>query len=248
MKNFILIISLLFCFACQESEFTLYEGGELIKFYNRIENKVDPSYYPPRAIDSTAFTFIFELPSMVEFQIPVVVKISGQSAAVDRSFTLVADESSTAVSDVHYKALPNSFTLRKGLYEDTVYVTLMRDVSLKTETVRLSLTLIDGGDFSVGVENKDIYVVNFSDKVDIPVWWSGFVPYVYGDYSEVKYRVLVKVSGEIDHSSFGWGYMREFTRRANIYFKENPNEFAHDEFGDVLDENGLPLVWGVLGG
>jgi len=251
MKKLIYISAIVLgIMACDEAEFETFDAKAKIQFHNFLVGTAGENEATPDPVDSLTYTFVFESTDVESVEIGLAVKIIGTASDSDRQFRIEVDpDITTGVSGTDYAPLPEFGIVRANQLIDTVYVTLLRNESLVTNQKSLGVRLVSADDFELGTYDKLNFKINFSDKVEKPAWWDA-MGLSYGTYSDVKYRMLVIVSGLTDHShlNFFSADAKAYTLLVNQYFEDHPEEFEFDEFGNVLDENGLPITWGFYGG
>lgn len=251
-KYLILSITILSLFSCKKSDLKLYDGENLLKF-NHIASTSG------KIIDSTTYSFALQTsPDVRKVKFPFILKKGGVALNTDGKFMLVVDEEkTTAVEGVHYTKLPEFFTFRKGLYQDTIYVELLRDALVVDDPenpgtdlrigVNLALKIVDGGDFKVGIQERERFSLKFSDKIEQPEWWYLHNWYSFGDYSNTKYTILLYVSKGDNLSAYeGWDIeLKQYTFDMMTYLdkvykgqEENTFNVKFDADGNPLDENG----------
>ena len=184
MKNRIFVI-LAFVFVwmgCDEREIPVYDTG---KFYIEFENET---------VDSTIFTFIY-YPHNEYYDLPVAMKIAGETAKRDLTYKISVDEELSTVEDKHY-SLPETTVFSKGVYHDTCYVRLNKTADLSNRAVRLVLRLEATSDMEVGKLDNAVAIIQISNTVARPSWWdSNIEQYYLGAYSQKKFVLFLEVTG-----------------------------------------------------
>ena len=184
MKKYILIaLVALTAVCCTEEKIKTYSGGHYLSFLLNGQT------------DSTVTSFFF-YPGEEELAVPVVLTLGGGPLSEDASYELeVVADKSNALSK-NYKLTP--YTFRKGLVQDTAYITLLKSDELDTQEYRLVLQVKPGGMFELGQTEFRTSKIVFSAKASQPEWWDATVRSAYlGDFSEAKYQhFIIATDGE----------------------------------------------------
>lgn len=102
-------------------------------------------------------------------------------------------------------SLPTDCKIRKGLLKDTIYVVLKNDPTLKTETKRLELTIVESESVKLGNFVNSKAIVTVTDRLFKPRWWSvndlgdpknpanSVESFYLGRYSEKKYQLFLEL-------------------------------------------------------
>ena len=201
MKKLLLFaMSLGFAFtACSKEEVELFDT----KNTNYIQ-------FVDASTDTSAFSFMFhpEVADGGSYDLAIPVKILGLAHDVDREFKIEVIAEATSAETKHF-ALPESFVMRAGMYEDTVFIKLYRTPDLKTSEVSLGIRIIDNAKFLAGVYDYRERHWVISDKIAQPEWWNSTVVSTYlGSYSDKKYDLLIRVTGVSDWSELSADEMR----------------------------------------
>lgn len=190
--------------------------------------------------DTVVYTFAYT-PALARDTIWVPVQISGNRVSHPRSFVLKADASlSTAVSALHYEPLKASYTMPadSGLVHIPI-VLLNTDTALANKSVRLTLEVSGGTDFSSNLPFylRSVYI-DFSNRLEEPAWW----PYwgQLGTYSRVKHQLFLISSGTRDlvelNPQVDPDYYYYIPRC--LYYINNMHEFLIDPFTWVQQNPG----------
>lgn len=163
--------------------------------------------------DSSTFSFSFhpEVAADGAFELGIPVEIMGMAKDYNREYTVKVDEKrSTAKLGTHFE-LPEKCVFRAGMYIDTLVVKLYRKAELKDTSLRLVLTLDNSKDFYAGQLEYRTNVVYINDKISKPEWWTSSVTsYFLGYYSDKKYDLIIRVTGQSDWSNFSDGEKRYY--------------------------------------
>ncbi len=231
-------------FSCS-SELETYSGASGIYFAMNTGStavNADTTYsgtssLPFIVTESTDSTFILK------------VKILGAVSGRDRQITIetVPEESDALAGD--YDPLQESYTLPAGTVFGNIPITFHRAESLEGNERRLTVRLVENGDFSLPIRlwrnSSDEYVdvvkhtIVFSDKyVQLPGYETGY----FGPFSEKKMALILEVL-DLDISDFNeempYARAKALGQQFDRYLKEqkaagNP----------VLEEDGSEMTAG----
>ena len=184
MKKYISIVLVaLIAVCCTEEKIQTYQGGHYLSFLLNGQT------------DSTITSFFF-FPGEEELSIPVVLTLGGGPLNEDTPYELeVVSDQSNALSK-NYEL--TSYTFRKGLVQDTAYVTLFKSDELDTQEYRLVLQVKPNEVFELGQTEYRTSKIVFSSKASQPEWWDATVRSAYlGTYSDAKYQhFIIATDGE----------------------------------------------------
>lgn len=177
------------------------------------------------------------------------VKILGAVSGRDRQIAVevVPEESDALAGD--YEPLQASYTLPAGTVFGNIPITFHRTASLEGQERRLTVRLVENGDFSLPIrmwrnssyEYVDVvkHTIIFSDKyVQLPGYTTGY----FGPFSEKKMALILEVL-DLDISDFNeempYARARALGQQFDRYLKEqkaagNP----------VLEEDGSEMTAG----
>ena len=135
-------------------------------------------------MDSTVFSFKVH-PGETECRLPLIMTINSLPTDRDREYELAVDAGqSTAVKDTHY-TLPESFTFRKGLQEDTCWITLKKTADLDQEDRRLVLTVKGNGNILPGADMFNTAIIRINNMISQPMWWNRTITRYFLDRKSV---------------------------------------------------------------
>ena len=230
MRNriFVILLSIFMWIGCDSREIPTYNTGiHYIEFENA-------------TTDSTIFTFIYH-PNADDYDLPIAVKIAGDKAERDLTYSVVVDEEFTTAESRHYSLLPETMVFRQGVFHDTCYVRLNKTEDLGRRSVRLVLRLVATSDLLVGKVENSVAVIQFSNTVARPDWWNSDVEtYYLGSYSQKKFLLFLEVT-EADLT----GASVSEIRAAALLFKRYLLD--HEGEPETIDEDGHPMTVPVLG-
>lgn len=180
--------------SCEKPLDAAYEQDARIYFFER---QNDPQQ---TRITNRSFSFLLEPSTVTRDTVFIKVKTMGNPAAHDR-FTLgqAIAEGTNAVEGVDYDFIPG--LIPAGEVVGNLPIILYRTERSKTTDLLLNLTIAETPDFKVGVIEDDRFTFTWSDKISKPGNWDtpnfGIV-YIFGAYSEAKYRFIIDVLGIAD--------------------------------------------------
>lgn len=123
--------------------------------------------------------------------------------------SVVREITNEAVPGVHYVPMEADemkplLLVQPGKVNVTIPVILLRDLSLRTEEVRLCLKLVATDDFQLGESDQLSRTIIFSDQLSRPsAWDKRMEDYYFGKYSTRKHEFMYEVAGEkIDNAWF----------------------------------------------
>ncbi len=197
--------------SCKKEALMTYKAADNI-YFNYLTG-VDPANNNlGQYTDSLDLTFSFSDASVTDSMVKIPVAATGVATDHDRSFNLMADPASTAKPGVNYE-FPNSFVLRAGKIEDTVYIRVMRTPELKTTMLTLLLNLRENeqfktqylfrprqGNSQTNITDQDTiwtttFKVKMGDMLAPGPYWDSYYQYFFGNFSEKKVRLMNQVAG-----------------------------------------------------
>lgn len=224
-RYFIALIGLvLLVSSCEEKELQIYKSGSFVSF---VEERTD----------TTVFSFFFYKDDVVEY--PMIVRLTGDPGKA-RTFRMVANKDASTLSDELYD-IPEYYTFREGLLQDTIKITLKNHADLLTNQYLLVLELKDGDGLFTAGGSAARTVLKVSDKAEQPDWWDRYFERDYlGKYSRKKFELFIQVVGEGDLTGKTTGEKRVLTLKFK-HWLEAQNPPIYDE------ENEEEMVVTVIG-
>ena len=196
MRYFIYIVIMLpfFSVACSEDQVYTYGRTEYIYFNDLVLN----------------YSFALS-PGVSTVDIPLEVKLIGNSVAYDREIVLEIDSMGTNVDNTDFELLPAR--LGAGRYSDTIYVRLYKSEKFKENVGFVRLAIQGNEYFMPGPTGSVQFSLTFSDILLQPAWWDKAIEKDYlGVYSEKKYRYfIIANNGVSDLSTLGSSEKRAYT-------------------------------------
>jgi len=188
MKKIKYIIALLFVSAsllsCEKSLMNFDNENADVYFQD------GGSLYSSLASDSlyVSFSFTKSLDSVRN----IIVAVTGGRVDRNRPYKLKLNDSSTAISGIHFEPLPESFMIKKNMLTDTIKLKLKRTPEMQTKTFEILFDLLPTDDFGTDlksriVSGKNIKMIRkkirFDDIIRKPRnWLDGY----FGVFSRAK--------------------------------------------------------------
>jgi hypothetical protein len=185
--------------------------------------------------DSTQYTFATRPTSRVADTVLMSYRIIGNSAPKDRIINLVARTGATAKAGYHYKLGPA--VVKANEFAATVPVYIYRKAGLKDSTVAVIFDIKENENFKQGFPDQLSYKLTISDILTKPTRWETTWKSYFGEYSEVKFRFLLTVTGRTDWDSNPNPQDSRFlSQRARTALLE-----YNQQYGPLIDENGAQV-------
>lgn len=229
-----LLFALLLLGACTKEQHLTYQDAPAVYFFTDSLNYT---------ADSTTYSFAVHDSQLQQDTVKIPLKIMGEAADHDRQVNVEAiPDSTTAVQGQQYKILPA--VIKAGEYKDSLKILVMKTASLDSTEVRLSLRIVASADFQPGVIEKSTYLVKINNILTKPDNWDGLLALFFGNYSQVKFRFIIDVTGisvfnfktptgSIDFQYYM--YLKQVMRDALTNY-----ELLN---GPLIDENGNPVTF-----
>jgi len=203
-KKIILLTCTLACtfFACEQDEIDTFSGENLIYFSWALDG-VDGDI--EARIDSTSFSFAYELPSYTDSIFRIPVKTQGFISDQDRAFGVKIGNDSEANEGIHFD-LPDNFLIPANQVTGYIPITIHRTPEMKTKEISLKFELVSNENFSANLigdtkssnANKVLSYnkieVTVSDILVEPSLWSRFMIYYLGTFSVKKFYLYAEVN------------------------------------------------------
>lgn len=211
-----------------------------------IDFKESPTIYIVKSngMDTSIYSFALKPTSVTSDTIYLPVQISGKLSGTARNISLVADDNSTALANVHYKLL--SYRIEPNQNTARLPIVIYRTQDLKLNQVLLKLRLVRNENFNLFKENNFDSTYNFliNDVLSRPTEWgvnsSSQYFFYFGAYSRVKYQLIINATGKYDFIdpplvSGEWYFYKAQARNALIsYNNANPSNPLRDENGALV--------------
>lgn len=199
------------------------------------------------------YTFYYEDASVTEDTVFFNIIAIGGVKSTDRTFTLVQEQLPDEVNaepGKHYVAFNDpraakNYVIRAGTVQSQVPVILLRDASLRSESVKLKFVVQSDDNFQLGEPNLLWRKVEITDKLSQPASWdSWMVSNALGKYSVTKHEFMIQTTGnKWDTEFIAWlrsddgprKYYQTTLKTALIdYNNAHPGNPLTDEFGDPV--------------
>lgn len=184
--------------------------------------------------DSLVYSFVAEPSDVKEYVMDIDVCVMGPVADRDRTANIVVNAAKTTAAASQY-SVPATVTIPAGKNKGTLSVTLKRDASLESKTVRLQVEVAKSNDFAVGVNEQNHFTLIWSDQIARPKNWDSLKEF-FGEYSDVKYRFMLSNSPagtEFSTETMSWAllnsYKIKFAAALEEYNAANPDKPLTDE-------------------
>ncbi|MBL1409492.1 DUF4843 domain-containing protein [Sphingobacterium faecale] len=186
--------------SCKQAPYNTFEDINIIQFgpapadlYNsdrQLRNRIK------------AYTFVYEPDDKLQDTVYFDVYALGGKKNKDRFFKIEQEavpDVENAVPGVHYQSFDKEGGALCVIKANTVHtqlpVVLLRDESLKKNTVVLKFKLQANEEFVLGEKEKLWREVSYTDQLSKPDGWTANVSrYYLGDYSAEKHRFMIKVT------------------------------------------------------
>ncbi|WP_316789129.1 DUF4843 domain-containing protein [Pedobacter frigoris] len=217
-KGFLVFAVGLLLASCTKDDQKLFEEPTAIYNYN----------FP----DSIEYTFATSPTTVESDTILINYRIIGNASPKDRIINLQVRDGATAKAGYHYKLGPA--IVKANEFSASVPVYLYRKSGLKDSTVQVIFDIKDNEELKAGYPAKLRYKLTITDILKKPTNWDSAWKTYFGEYSEVKFRFLLDVTGRTDWNSFPFpGDSRFLAGRARNALLE-----YNQTHGPLIDENG----------
>lgn len=233
MKKYLyLLVALSLCTACREDVIDLYNAER--PALNFAKGEFNPGTYP----ESYSFNAYFLGVGAGDYELQIPVRLQGTiDYDNDRHYTVRAnaEKSQNAENGVHY-SLSEEQTFRKGLYQDSVTVTIHVGALNTEDDYRIWLELVSGETFDAGVPDYQYVVIDFMKNLNtMPNFWSNNSKLAKIPYHPKKCEVFLEISGITDPDWIDAGGTIQLEYWINLctqYFLEN--EIYDEETGNRI--------------
>ncbi|SMC87360.1 DUF4843 domain-containing protein [Pedobacter nyackensis] len=146
---------------------------------------------PALAFDSTYVSFSYAPKTMDSIK-NIVVAVTGGLVDHDREYLLEVSPLSTAISGIHYEALPGKFVIKKNKLLDTIKLKIKKTPDMKTESFIIQFNLLTNENFGNVFKTRKITgktististKVKFDDIIKKPALWNDAY---WGTFSRTK--------------------------------------------------------------
>ncbi|BAV09289.1 protein of unknown function [Filimonas lacunae] len=137
--------------SCKKNDTPIYSGKDNVYFSNNITTKAD----------TLNISFGYNQPSYLDSTVKLIVKVLGNTAAVNRGYKVnVLADSTTAIAGLHYDALPDTFAILAGKVADTLRIVAHRTPDMQQTNYTLFLQLVPNDYFSTYMQYSATYRYN----------------------------------------------------------------------------------------
>ena len=233
MKRYIYIVLLVFiAVACKEDKLDLYEASR--PALNIAKGDFNPGEYP----EEYSFNAYFLGVGAGDYVLHIPVRLSGViDYDHDRYYEIAADADSSrnAVNGVHY-TFSTEQVFRKGLYQDSIAVTIHVGALNTVDDYRIWLKLLPGETFDAGIPEYQYVVIDFMKNLNTqPAFWENNSKLAKIPYHPKKCEVFLEISGITDPDWTDAGGTIQLEYWINLckqYFLEN--EIYDEETGNRI--------------
>jgi hypothetical protein len=142
---------------------------------------------------STTATYSFLGNPQSEAIQEIEVKVMGNSASVDRTFTAeVVKDAATTATDSQYEVLGG--VIKAGSFLGKLSVKVKNSTELNTKEVFVKLKLVDGADLKAGTKENNTYVLGWTNKIVLPATWT-YYNIFFATKSTQVYRLILQTTG-----------------------------------------------------
>lgn len=182
-----LLLSLISLNGCKEKAL-MFEEAPAIYFTKFV---VDP--------DSINYSFSIHTAEIVTDTVYLNMRIMGTATPNDREIKLNVTPASTAKAGYHYKL--GALVMPANTYQTKIPVYLYRKPGMKDSVITLHFKVAESKDFIPGYEDLNQkysrleYKIYIDDQVLKPALWDFTLAPSFGDFSLVKFRFIMQVTG-----------------------------------------------------
>jgi hypothetical protein len=200
----------------------------------------------------TNYTFTYSPSSITKDTVYFNVYVSGGPVSFDRYYKLTqlhVEGGTNAVEGVHFLSLNQSQSPLQKISAGKVYsrcgIVVLRDASLQQSDVILHFALEESNGLELGNPKYLWRKLTISDQLVKPIGWnSTMTNYFFGDYSKVKHRFMIDVTGfRWDNDYFTMilkdfsevTYWKDFCKNELLKYNNNhPENPLKDENGNLV--------------
>lgn len=240
-----LLAACLTCFSCQEQDMMHYDETPAIYFANEALSVSNTQ------ADSISHTFFVYKADVTRDTVRVLIRAMGMPVDYDRPVKLVqinAGESDAAVAGTHYvafddPAIRDSFYIPAGEVSKFIPIVLLRDQSLASSEVRLSMELEANEHFRQGIDDWRMFLVKTTDEATKPDNWDKFWYIFFGSsWGTEKMRLIIQSTGLTDfvNTPDDTGYLYWLRNTASQALEEY--NAAHPD-APLCEADGTPVTF-----
>lgn len=208
--GFLLLASCLLSMTSCERDLPLYDTDTCrLNFYYGLASRANYK----ESLSHSSYSFVYGDASRQRDTLWFEVETMGFVSDKDRPVALeqISGEGENAVPGTHYvpfndPSLASLYVIPAGKARTKLPVVVLRDASLKSETVTLTFTIKANDYFVQGYPEYTTRVLDFTDQLaepsrwnyDYPTQWAGYFYHFsdyFGAYGLVKHQFLIEQSG-----------------------------------------------------
>lgn len=198
--------------------------------------------------DSTYYSFAHS-EGITKAKVFLNVEVASKRVEFNREYLVrYVPEESSAIEGKHFTKLPESYTLKGGVFIDSIAIEALNDTPTLDQGDKVAVfEFVPSEDFLIGLKIKSKAKLILSNKIVQPKWWDSWHEGSgLGKYSRKKYDEFIKVMKlygrdyELDYKNnenMSYADMRESVRIFKYYLIENP----------TLDEDGTTMSVKIVG-
>ena len=239
-----------------------YEGSNMVRFSGDAEVVYSFAYYSENKVEDVIDINVRTVGEVVDY--PRTVRFEqlrkewkytydpqDANKVIDSTYV---DMEFPAEEGKHFQiqnAERNQFVIPAGASGYVLKILLRRsDEGLKQTARKLHLKLVPNEDFGIMSDVASLKKITISDKLEKPRRWKGYYcDYYLGNWSEVKHRFMINVTGQKWDDDFIRNYVNNFEGAALLGFYLTKIKKALEEYNanpsnnpPLKDENGKEVV------
>ena len=240
-----------------------YEGANMVRFSGDVEVVYSFAYYSESKTEDVINVNVMTVGEVVDY--PRTVRFEQQkkewkytydpqdaNKVIDSTYV---DMESPAEEGRHFQiqnAEGNQFVVPAGANSYVLKILLKRsDEGLKKNARKLHLRLVPDKDFGIMSDVASLKKITISDKLEKPRRWRGYYcDYYLANWSEVKHRFMINVTGQKWDNDFILHYVNGRDGAALCDFYLSKIKKALEEYNanpsnnpPLKDENGKEVVF-----
>lgn len=202
--KYIMVVMVALAFtSCKQDQYYLYNDIARIQFGPETDRLYQANY--GLADTLKPMTFYYEDESVTQDTVFFDIYAIGGTSQSDRVFKLVQEQIPNAINAIpnkHYVAFDDAaatknFVIKAGTVHTRVPILVLRDPSLKTNTVLLKFNVVDNDQFKQGELSNVWRRAEITDRLSRPAaWTNSTVLYHFGAYSVEKHKFMIEVTGK----------------------------------------------------
>lgn len=217
--------------SCKEnSDLLMYQPNDTYIYFG-LPFKLNQFNNPlAERVDSMAYTFAFELPTVNKHTFKIPVNISGMSSDKDRPYKIQLIEDGTTATAADYEPIETNQVIRAGRIVDTIAITVIKSPELAKKYKQIVIKLIPGDGFQLGTKEYLTAKLSFTDILGQPKWWTTWQA-AFGPYSKEKYQIWINF------------YKKGIDPTPDIYDKTKPYFYHWDNMPTFTGITTFPILY-----